>query len=358
MTTDLATIAPVIRGTLATPSGDADRPWNRVILTAAPEGATHPQGMRVPEADAADVAKLRELIKSRSAAPSAVEVEGVGTFVAQREEASELRPLENEVALVTGAAGAIGAGLCTALLDKGARVVITDLSGEKFQAFAKDYAAKYPGRVIAVAMDVTDAASVAGAFAQAAHVWGGVDIVIVNAGIAMVSKLTEMDVEKYRRTQEVNATGTLLTLAEAGRLMRRQGTGGDIVLVSTKNVFCPGAGFGAYSATKAASHQLGRIASLELADADVRVNMVAPDAIFGEGPYRSGLWAAVGPDRMKARGLDEAGLEEYYRGRNLLKAKVTARHVANAAMFFITRQTPTTGATIPVDGGLPDSTPR
>ena len=128
--------------------------------------------------------------------------------------------------------------------------------------------------------------------------------------------------------------------------------------MSTKNVPSPGAGFGAYSATKAACHQLGRIASLELAQYDVRVNMVAPDAVFSEGKYKSGLWAEVGPGRMKARGLDEEGLHEYYRNRNLLKAAVTGRHVANAVLFFATRQTPTTGATIPVDGGLPDATPR
>jgi NAD(P)-dependent dehydrogenase (short-subunit alcohol dehydrogenase family) len=85
---------------------------------------------------------------------------------------------------------------------------------------------------------------------------------------------------------------------------------------------------------------------------------VAPDAVFAHGACRSGLWAEVGPDRMKARGLDEAGLETYYQSRNLLKARVTAAHVANAVLFFATRQTPTTGATIPVDGGLPDSTPR
>jgi NAD(P)-dependent dehydrogenase (short-subunit alcohol dehydrogenase family) len=130
------------------------------------------------------------------------------------------------------------------------------------------------------------------------------------------------------------------------------------VLVSTKNVFAPGAQFGAYSATKAASHQLARIASLEFAPLGVRVNMVAPDAVFSDGKRKSGLWAEVGPSRMKARGLDEKGLEEYYRGRNLLKARVTATHVANAVLFFATRQTPTTGATIPVDGGLPDATPR
>ncbi len=101
-----------------------------------------------------------------------------------------------------------------------------------------------------------------------------------------------------------------------------------------------------------------RIASLELADIDVRVNMVSPDAVFGDANRKSGGWKAVGPDRMRARGLDEAGLEEYYRTRNLLKARVTVDHVANAVLFFATRQTPTTGATIPVDGGLPDATPR
>jgi NAD(P)-dependent dehydrogenase (short-subunit alcohol dehydrogenase family) len=147
-------------------------------------------------------------------------------------------------------------------------------------------------------------------------------------------------------------------MAEAARHLKLQGTGGDIVLVSTKNVFAPGAKFGAYSATKAAAHQLARIASLELAEIDVRVNMVATDAVFSHGARKSGLWAAVGPDRMRARGLDEAGLEEYYRSRNLLKARITAEHVGRAVVYFATRQTPTTGATLPVDGGLPDATPR
>jgi NAD(P)-dependent dehydrogenase (short-subunit alcohol dehydrogenase family) len=156
----------------------------------------------------------------------------------------------------------------------------------------------------------------------------------------------------------VNVEGTLLLLREAERVFATQQTGGDVVLVSTKNVFAPGAGFGAYSATKAASHQLARIASLELAAQDVRVNMVAPDAVFSDGARKSGLWKEVGPGRMKARGLDQQGLEEYYRNRNLLKARVTADHVANAVLFFARRETPTTGATLPVDGGLPDATPR
>ena len=267
-------------------------------------------------------------------------------------------PLDGHVALVTGAAGAIGAGICQALLEKGCHVAVTDLAGERLDSLAADLESTYGPRVISVPLDVTDAASVAGAYAAVARTWGGIDLVVANAGLAHVASLAEMELETFRTLERVNVEGTLLVLAEAARQLRYQACGGDIVLVSTKNVFAPGARFGAYSATKAASHQLARIASLELAEIDVRVNMVSPDAVFSYGDRKSGLWAEVGPDRMKARGLTEAGLEEYYRNRNLLKAKVTAEHVANAVLFFATRQTPTTGATIPVDGGLPDATPR
>jgi rhamnose utilization protein RhaD (predicted bifunctional aldolase and dehydrogenase)/NAD(P)-dependent dehydrogenase (short-subunit alcohol dehydrogenase family) len=272
--------------------------------------------------------------------------------------AGEAGVLGAHVALVTGAAGAIGAGICRGLLAQGCQVVATDLPGDPLDSLAAELSGVAGARVVAAPLDVTDAVSVAEGFAVAAREWGGVDLLVVNAGIAHVSSLANLELEAFRKLERVNVEGTLLLLAEAGRRFRHQGTGGDIVLVSTKNVFAPGATFGAYSATKAAAHQLARIASLEFAEIDVRVNMVSPDAVFGDASRKSGLWKAVGPDRMRARGLDEAGLEEYYRSRNLLKARVTAEHVANAVLFFATRQTPTTGATIPVDGGLPDATPR
>jgi rhamnose utilization protein RhaD (predicted bifunctional aldolase and dehydrogenase)/NAD(P)-dependent dehydrogenase (short-subunit alcohol dehydrogenase family) len=267
-------------------------------------------------------------------------------------------PLRGHVALITGAAGAIGAGICEGLLESGCLVAATDLPGEPLDKLVRDLDAHFPAQIIGVPLDVTDPESVAGAFSAVAGVWGGVDLVIPNAGVALVCALADLGLERYRKLEQVNVEGTLLVLSEAARMFKKQATGGDIVLISTKNVFAPGANFGAYSSTKAAAHQLARIASLELADDDVRVNMVAPDAVFSGGGRRSGLWAEVGPDRMKARGLDEAGLENYYQNRNLLKAQVTAAHVAKAVLFFATRQTPTTGATIPVDGGLPDSTPR
>jgi NAD(P)-dependent dehydrogenase (short-subunit alcohol dehydrogenase family) len=266
--------------------------------------------------------------------------------------------LQDKVVLVTGAAGAIGYGVCQVLLEHGCRLTASDLAGARLDDFVREIEGPAPGRVRSVAMDVTDKASVAAGFRTTLAQWGRLDIVVHNAGIALVSKLEDLDLEAFRRLERVNIEGTLLVLAEAGRVLKQQGHGGDIVIMSTKNVPSPSAGFGAYSATKAACHQLGRIASLELAPHDIRVNMVAPDAVFAEGKFKSGLWAEVGADRMKARGLDEKGLHEYYRSRNLLKAAVTGRHVGNAVLFFVSRQTPTTGATIPVDGGLPDATPR
>ena len=268
------------------------------------------------------------------------------------------QPLRSHVAVVTGAAGAIGSGISRGLLEEGCHVAVTDLPGDRLEGLAAELNGRFPNRVTAVPLDVTSPRSVAEAFDSIVLKWGGIDLVVINAGVALAGSLAEMDSGEFRKSERVNVEGTLHLLSRAARHFRLQGTGGDVVLVSTKNVFAPGAGFGAYSATKAASHQLARIASLELAEMGVRVNMVAPDAVFSDGARRSGLWEQVGPDRMRARGLDREGLEEYYRKRNLLQARITAEHVARAVLFFASRQTPTTGATLPVDGGLPDATPR
>lgn len=267
-------------------------------------------------------------------------------------------PLSRHVALVTGAAGAIGSAIVQELLEQGCHVAATDLEGHALDSLVEELGRVFGPRILGVPLDVTDRKSTAEAFAAVIRAWGGIDLFVLNAGVAHVAALAEMHLDSFRKLEKINVEGTLITLSEAGRLLKLQGTGGDIVLISTKNVFAPGARFGAYSATKAAGHQLARIASQEFAEFDVRVNMVAPDAVFSHGARPSGLWAEIGPDRMSARGLSPEGLQEYYRNRNLLKARITARHVGRAVLFFATRQTPTTGATIPVDGGLPDATPR
>jgi NAD(P)-dependent dehydrogenase (short-subunit alcohol dehydrogenase family) len=267
-------------------------------------------------------------------------------------------PLTGHTALITGAAGAIGSGIAQELLEQGCHVAVSDLEGDSLNNLGRELKNRFGPRTTAVPLDVTDPKSVADGFDAVIRTWGGIDLVVLNAGIAHVAALEDIDLKTFQKLEQINIEGNLIMLSECARQFKWQGTGGDIVMISTKNVFAPGARFGGYSATKAAGHQLARIASQEFAELDVRVNMVAPDAVFSHGSRKSGLWTQIGPDRMAARGLSPEGLEEYYRNRNLLKARVTARHVAKAVLFFATRQTPTTGATIPVDGGLPDATPR
>jgi NAD(P)-dependent dehydrogenase (short-subunit alcohol dehydrogenase family) len=385
----LSGIIPIVRGILAEPTGEQDRPYAPVILKSLTgkeavdfagsaknaETDRYPppltKGAKPPLfADTEDATSPAEDIRRQlkdaisdystrhNAKPEIICLRGLGILHLDRKHENPNLPLTNRVALVTGAAGAIGYGICCGLLEKGCHLAATDLPGEKLDSFAADLRETAGDRVMGIPIDVTDKDSITRGFEQIVLAWGGIDIVIINAGIPLVAYLKDIDLEAFRKLERVNVEGTLLTLGQIAHHFILQSTGGDVIIVSTKNVPSPGAGFGAYSATKAACHQLGRIASIEFAQYGVRVNMVAPDGVFAEGKYKSGLWAEVGPDRMRARGLDEKGLQEYYQNRNLLKAKITGRHVANAVLFFATRQTPTTGVTIPVDGGLPDATPR
>jgi len=379
----LVQIVPIVRGLLAEPTGNPDMPYKPVILKSLtskaaieftgsaknaatqeyPEpltkGGRPPLFLNIGEEPSG---QFKDAISKYSTQhhvkPEIICLRELGILYRDQTEQNSDLPLANKVALVTGAAGAIGYGICCGLLGQGCHLVATDLPGEKLDNFAADLKQVAGARVMGVAIDVTDEASIVQGFEEVILAWGGLDIMVVNAGIPLVKFLKDIDLDAFRKLEKVNVEGTLLTLREIAHHFILQDTGGDIIIVSTKNVPSPGAGFGAYSATKAACHQLGRIASLELAQYGVRVNMVAPDGVFSEGKYKSGLWAEVGPDRMKARGLDEKGLQEYYQNRNLLKTKITGRHVANAVLFFATRQTPTTGVTMPVDGGLPDATPR
>jgi len=367
----LAKIAPIVRGLLAEPTGNDDMPYSPVILNAVTnqdvtDAGPQPLCVNSIESDQAPEKSREQLqtaidayVSEHRSKPQTVRIANMSVLsVGKRAAKDPQPPLENKVVLVTGAAGAIGYAVCRGLLENGCHLAATDLPGEKLDSFAADLKKAWGDLVIGVPLDVTNKASVTQGIERIVQTWGGIDIVVVNAGIATVSHLKDMDLDTFRRLEKVNVEGAMLTLSEVAKHFILQGTGGDVIVISSKNVFSPGAGFGAYSATKAACHQLGRIASIELAQYGVRVNMVAPDAVFSEGQYKSGLWEEIGPSRMKARGLDEKELQQYYRNRNLLKISVTGRHVANAVLFFATRQTPTTGATIPVDGGLPDATPR
>ena len=265
--------------------------------------------------------------------------------------------LQGQVAFVTGAAGAIGCGIVEALLAAGACVYATDIDEARLAAVAERFSAQR-GHLATGLADLCDPRAVERVFADCVQRFGGVDCVVPNAGIAHVSRIEAMDRDAFDRVMTVNTTGTMLVLKEAARILRAQGTGGSVVVQASKNTFAPGASFGAYSASKAAMLQLARVAALEFAEFGVRCNVINADAVFGDGEVPSQLWQQVGPDRMKARGLDAEGLRAFYRDRSLLKTTVLPRHVGEAVVFFAAMKTPTTGAVLPVDGGLPEAFPR
>jgi rhamnose utilization protein RhaD (predicted bifunctional aldolase and dehydrogenase)/NAD(P)-dependent dehydrogenase (short-subunit alcohol dehydrogenase family) len=269
-------------------------------------------------------------------------------------------PLQGQVAVITGAGGAIGLGIADRLLAAGAVVAISDIDGASLGKVHTALVKKYgESQVESFLLDVTDYGAVEKAFQDISCRVGGIDVLVPNAGVAHVARVEDLDPKKFDQVIAVNLKGTFNVIKAAIPIFRRQGTGGSIVVVSSKNVFDPGAAFGAYSASKAAAHQISKIAALELADMGVRVNLVNPDAVFGDEEIPSKLWELIGPDRMKSRGLDPKGLKEYYRQRNLLKVSVTAEHVGNAVVFFATEASAaTTGATLPVDGGIPAAFPR
>ncbi len=273
------------------------------------------------------------------------------------------QPLSGRTALVTGGGGAIAVGIGRQLLAAGARVFLSDIDPVRLQRVCELLGQEFdPTWIRGIPMDVTDATSVHLGLRQIVLECGGLDILVPNAGLALVSTLAELDELALRKVLDVNLLGVFQMIKAATPIFRRQArTGhipGHIIINSSKNVFAPGAAFGAYSASKAGAHQMGKIAALELAEIGVRVNMINADGIFDDHGISSGLWDVVGPDRMRSRNLSPDNLKDYYRNRNLLKTEVLADHVGNAVVFFASGLTPTTGATLPVDGGVAAAFPR
>jgi NAD(P)-dependent dehydrogenase (short-subunit alcohol dehydrogenase family) len=204
--------------------------------------------------------------------------------------------------------------------------------------------------------DVTAERDVAALFDRARLAYGGVDLVVANAGVAPAGAVERLALADWERALAVNATGSFLVAREGMRTMAAQGTGGAFVFVASKNVPAPGREFGAYSAAKAAQAQLARVLALEGAPRGIRVNVLHPDAVFED----SGLWSPeLRADRARAQGIDPAAVPEAYRKKSLLGLEVRPRDVAEAALFFASeRSSRITGAWLPVDAGLREAFPR
>ena len=261
--------------------------------------------------------------------------------------------LAGRVAIVTGAASGIGRTVTRTLSGRGAAVVAADRDGDGLHETVDGLDADATDTVTG---DLTDEAVVDRLVRAAVRRFGGIDAVVLNAGIAPAGTLADLDPAEWRRAFEVNATSHFLLTRRLWPVLEAQGVGGSLVFVVTRNAVAPGAGFGAYSASKAAMLQLARVAALEGGAIGVRANVVNPDGVF-DG---SRLWSpALRQQRADEHGVPVEEIEDHYAGRNLLKTRVTTADVAEAVAWLVSdRSRATTGTILTVDGGMPAGFPR
>jgi rhamnulose-1-phosphate aldolase/alcohol dehydrogenase len=258
------------------------------------------------------------------------------------------KALATRVALVTGGGSGIGKAIALRLAAEGACVVVADLNADSAASVAAEIGNS--DRAVAVSLDVSDAAGIAAAFAQAALAFGGVDLVVNNAGLSISKSLLETTEHDWDLQHDVMAKGSFLVSREAARIMIEQGMGGDIVYISSKNSVFAGPNNVAYGAAKADQAHQVRLLAAELGEHGIRVNGVNPDGVVrGSGIFSSG-WGAK---RAAVYGVAEEELGAYYAQRTLLKREVLPEHVA-AAVFALTAGdlSQTTGLHIPVDAGV------
>ena len=252
------------------------------------------------------------------------------------------------IALVTGAASGIGKAIATRLAAEGACVVIADLNLENAQAVAAELGG--PDVAIGVQADVTDEAQIAAAIQEAVLAFGGLDLVVNNAGLSISKPLLETTEKDWDLQHNVMAKGSFLVAKAAAKVMIDQDMGGDIIYISSKNSVFAGPNNIAYSATKADQAHQVRLLAAELGEYGIRVNGINPDGVVRGSGIFAGGWGAK---RAAVYGVDEQELGKYYAQRTLLKREVLPEHVANAAAVLTSAElSHTTGLHIPVDAGV------
>ncbi|GGX83962.1 bifunctional aldolase/short-chain dehydrogenase [Streptomyces fructofermentans] len=258
------------------------------------------------------------------------------------------KPLATRVALVTGAGSGIGRAIAERLVAEGACVVVADLNAHNAAEVAA--ALGGPDRAVAVTADVTSEEQITEAFKDAVLAFGGVDLVVNNAGISISKPLLETTAADWDLQHDIMARGSFLVSREAARVMIAQGLGGDVVYIASKNAVFAGPNNIAYSATKADQAHQVRLLAAELGEHGIRVNGVNPDGVVRGSGIFAGGWGA---QRAATYGIEEEKLGEFYAQRTILKREVLPEHVANA-VFALTGGdlTHTTGLHVPVDAGV------
>ncbi len=260
------------------------------------------------------------------------------------------RSLAGRIGLVTGGAGGIGRAVAQRLLREGACVVLADIDHAALDEAVADLHERYgAANVSGVVCDVTNEASVALAYRHTVLAYGGLDIVVSNAGIASSAAIDETTLALWNHNQSVLATGYFLIGREAFKLLKRQGLGGSMIFVASKNGMVASPNAIAYCAAKAAEIQLARSFALEGAPHGIRANVVNPDAVIRGSRIWSGEWRSA---RAASNRVDEDELEAFYRDRSLLKRSVLPEDIAEATYFFASELTAkSTGNILNVDAG-------
>lgn len=264
--------------------------------------------------------------------------------------------LDGNIVIVTGAGSGIGRGIALELGRRGAHVVLADIEATGIEEVESEFKSNKFNPPLLFVGDQSQESDVVATVLKTVLHFGGLDGVILNAGIGVSDSLEDLTLEKWRRGLEINLTSAFMLTKEAMKTFRRQNMGGSLVYVASKNAFAPGAGFGGYSVSKAGMLQLMRIAAIEGGKFGMRANAVNPDAVFDN----SKLWAGgVREQRAAAHGVKPEELEDFYASRNILNERVRSVDVANTVVHLLSPESSrTTGSVIAVDGGVAAAFPR
>ncbi|UYZ10209.1 bifunctional rhamnulose-1-phosphate aldolase/short-chain dehydrogenase [Agrobacterium salinitolerans] len=267
------------------------------------------------------------------------------------------KSLAGRVAFVTGGAGGIGRATAERLAGEGACVVLADIDEAALETARGDFVKRYSGDAVrTVKLDVTQEDAVISAFAEASVEFGGVDILVSNAGIASSAPVEDTTLAMWNKNIDILATGYFLVSREAFRLLRRQNLGGNVVFVASKNGLASSPNASAYCTAKAAEIHLARCLALEGAEAGIRVNTVNPDAVLRGSKIWNGEWRE---QRAASSKIEVTDLEEHYRKRSMLKLNVFPEDIAEAIYFLASdASAKSTGNIINVDAGNAQSFTR
>jgi rhamnulose-1-phosphate aldolase/alcohol dehydrogenase len=256
------------------------------------------------------------------------------------------KPLSGKIALVTGAGGGIGKAIADKLADEGANIVLTDIAEDRLMQGATGY--KRDVATYAVC-DVTRSASIREAYKKTCLEFGGVDIVVHCAGLAISKPLEETTEQDWDLLQDVLVKGQFELAKQAVGILRNQGLGGNIISIASKNGLVAGPNNVGYGSAKAAQQHMARLLAAELGPEKIRVNIVNPDGVIVGSKIWEGAWAA---GRAKAYGISVEELPAYYAKRNLLNEIIYPEDIAKGVFALVGLLDKTTGNTINVDGGM------